>query len=179
MKRRQSRVARSLTLLRGRALYARVSLLTGWRSMRASTICCRGTDGPKNLMPDPLSTGSDVPRSVFRVRMEVQRTAPERHSSMFLAIVSLRSWAACNLHTKFFYAHESGCVNCRGDRRAVPIPYERLRDRQSQTRFGTRRGAAQAGNRMIRTSVENPRYDDGRWPPRTQRGACGHDRAAT
>jgi hypothetical protein len=56
MKRRQSRVARSLTLLRGRALYARVSLLTGWRSMRASTICCRATDGPKNLMPDPLST---------------------------------------------------------------------------------------------------------------------------
>jgi choline dehydrogenase-like flavoprotein len=23
-----------------------------------------------------------------------------------------------------------------------------------------------AGNRMIRMSVENPRYDDGRWPPR-------------
>jgi hypothetical protein len=59
---------------------------------------------PRNSWPEEPDArsafnSSDVPRSVFRVRMEVQRTAPERHSSMFLAIVLLRSWlpATCTL----------------------------------------------------------------------------------
>src|SRR6266511_741070 len=98
--------------------------------------------------------------------MEVQRTAPERHSSMFLAIVSLRSWlpATCTL---------SSSTPTNQVALIAGATVERFRYHtngsatdKSQTRFGTRRGAAQAGNRMIRMSVENPRYDDGRWPPR-------------